>query len=298
VPSHFRLMTYNIGGARRQGEAVFSDVVEVVRRVSPDILAVQEVVSYTDADGNSHNLAARLAEAAGFGRDFFFGPVLSLRKHMDVAKLGFVEAIFADFQEWEHGNAIYCRAGFRRFCEPEKSGAPVSVPLYVAPLYRGNRDTEPRHAVLARVAQAPIYPFVLTVHLTTLVGERQICEGHAVHPEVVERARKMRLEQADRMRRLLEEHVLGPGKVAFLLGDFNAVASEPTINSMIEKTCGFQHLTPENDSPTHLGVGKAIDHIFVYPPGRLVSATCRVIDSPLARRASDHLPVVADVVVY
>jgi len=288
-------MTYNIGGARRGGVSAFSDVVEVVRLAAPDVMVVQEAVSYTDADGNRCDLSARLAEATGFGPNRFFGPVVSLRKHMHVSKLSFVDAIFSDLQEWEHGNAIFSRSGFSRLGEAEKTGVPWNVPLFMTPLYRGNRDTEPRYALLSRICQPPIYPFVVGVHLTTLVGERQIVNGCVAHPEIVERAQNMRCQQARRIRGLLEKHVLDPGNVVFLLGDFNAVASESTIVSVIEKECGFRRLVPENSSPTHLGVGKMIDHIFVYPGNRLVRAKCRVVDSSLARRASDHLPVVADV---
>ena len=292
-----RLMTYNVGGARIGGTSAISDVFEVVRLEAPDVAVVQETISYTDADGSEYNLSAQLADAAGFGSNYFFGPVVSLCRHLHVAKSTFVEALFSDLQEWEHGNAIFSRLGFSRLGDPKKVGIPRNVPLFVPPVYQGSRDTEPRYALLSRICMPPVNPFVVGVHLTTLVGERQMVNGSAAHPEIVERAENMRCQQARRICRLLERHVLEPGNVAFLLGDFNAVAAESTIASVIEKECGFRRLAPDNSCPTHLGVGKIVDHILAYPVERIVSVACRVVDSPLARRASDHLPIVADVVI-
>ena len=37
--------------------------------------------------------------------------------------------------------------------------------------YEGSRDSDPRYVILARIKQPP-YPFVVNLHLTTLVGER------------------------------------------------------------------------------------------------------------------------------
>ena len=298
MPTRIRLMTYNVGGARRGGTSAISDVLEVVRLEAPDVAVVQETIVYKGADGCEYDLAAQLAEAAGFGSNYFFGPVVSLRKHLHIAKRAFVEALFSDLQEWEHGNAIFSRSGFSRLGDPEKAGVPWNVPLFMPPVYEGNRDTESRYALLSRICMPPVNPFVVGVHLTTLVGERQVVNNaSAAHPEIVERAQNMRYQQTRRICRLLERHVLERGNVAFLLGDFNAVASESAIASVIEKECGFQRLVPENSSPTHLGVGKIIDHIFAYPAERIVSVACRVVDTPLARRASDHLPIVADVVI-
>ena len=86
--------------------------------------------------------------------------------------------------------------------------------------------------------------------------------------------------------------------MVFLLGDFNAVASEPCIASVLETEGGFVRLTPtKGPGATHPKALEPIDHIFVYPRHRLAEYQCWIVDSPTARRASDHLPVVADVKV-
>ena len=43
--------------------------------------------------------------------------------------------------------------------------------------------------------------------------------------------------------------------------------------------------------------GEPIDHILVHPVDRLTEYRCWIVDTPLAREASDHLPVVADVTI-
>jgi endonuclease/exonuclease/phosphatase family metal-dependent hydrolase len=86
--------------------------------------------------------------------------------------------------------------------------------------------------------------------------------------------------------------------VVFLLGDFNAVAGEPCIGSVLESEGGFVRLIPaEGPDATHPKAPGPIDHVFVYPRNRLVEYQCWIVDSATARRASDHLPVVADVEV-
>ena len=176
---------------------------------------------------------------------------------------------------------------------------PRNVPIYQAPLYEGNRDTDPRYALLARINRAPVFPFVVGVHFTTLVRERERPGGSRALPGRAEEAQILRFRQARRLLDLLRTHVLETGKVVFLLGDFNAVDSEPCISRVLEKEGGFVHLKPSGDpNGTHPKAAEPIDHIFVYPADRLIGYQCSVVDSPpIAKQASDHLPVVADVVI-
>jgi endonuclease/exonuclease/phosphatase family metal-dependent hydrolase len=292
--SQFRLMTYNIGGARRDFGSALPDVIKVISEESPDILVVQEATEFQDADGIWHSALARIAEAGEFENHVHFGPTLSMREHMHVGKTRFVQGIFNDWQDWKQGNAILSRAEFVRLGDPSTPGLPRNVPLYVTPLYQGNRDTDPRYALLARVDVAPIFPFVVGVHLTTLVAER----GSHPFPGRAEEAEILRFKQTRRLLDLLKEHVLAPGEVVFLLGDFNAVASEPCISLVLETEGRFVRLIPSNgEIATHPKMAEPIDHILVYPPSRLVEYQCWIIDNPIARQASDHLPVVADVEV-
>jgi endonuclease/exonuclease/phosphatase family metal-dependent hydrolase len=289
----FRLMTYNIGGGRRDFGSSLGKIIQVVQDAAPDVLVVQEATRFQDADGNWHS---PLDQTAHIGElqvknHVHFGRTLSMREHMHVQKSLFVESIFNDWLDWQQGNAILSQWEFMRLGDPSKPGVPRNVPLYQAPLYQGNRDTDPRYALLARVGKAPIFPFVVGTHLTTLVGER----GSHSLPGKDEEAQSMRLEQARRLLDLLRVHVLEREEVVFVLGDFNAVASEPCISSVLEGEGGFVHLTPtRGPNYTHPKVPDGpIDHIFMYPRSRLLEYDCWTVDSG----ASDHFPVVADVKV-
>jgi len=291
-----RLMTYNVGGGRKGLGSQPDDVVRVIEQVSPDVVAIQEAESYQDADGAWHSLLSQVAPAGAFGNHAHFAPALSMQEHMDVRKELFVDGLFNDWREWRQGNALLSRWEFVRLGDPSKPGTPRNVPLFRAPLYKGDRDTEPRYALLSRIRIPQFNPFVVGAHLTTLVGER---EGEPYRqPERLETAQALRVEQAKRLLALLQEHVLTPGKVVFLLGDLNAPASEPCISSVLVGEGEFKRLKPAGaEGATHAGVTEPIDHILIYPSDRLLEYRCWIVDTPLARGASDHLPVVADVTI-
>jgi len=294
--SRFRLMTYNIGGGRKDLGPQPDDVVRVIGEVSPDILAIQEAASYQDADGEWHSLLSQVAKAGAFGKHTHFAPALSMREQMDVRKGLFVHGLFSDWQDWRQGNALLSRWAFVRLGDPSRAGTPRNVPLFRTPLYEGNRDTEPRYALLSRIKTPDLAPFVVGVHLTTLVSERE--EGSRMQPERLAAARALRVEQTRRLLDLLQEHVLARGEVVFLLGDFNAPASEPCISSVLEEEGGFERLNPTNDEEsTHPEAIEPIDHILVHSGDRLVEYRCWIVDTPQAREASDHLPVVAEVAI-
>ncbi len=154
-------------------------------------------------------------------------------------------------------------------------------------------DTEPRYAVLARIKHPP-FPFVVGTHFTTLVGERKACAD----PGIVGQAFERRIEQAQRLLELLREYVLKPREVVFLLGDFNATAEEPCIAKVLEGEGGFMRLVPPpGEIATHSELPAPIDHILVYPMDRVIEYRCWIINDTIARRASDHLPVVAEVAI-
>lgn len=294
----FRLMTYNIRGGTEDFRSALSSVIEVIKTVSPDILVVQEATEFQDAEGTWHSALGQIAQAIGLEKYIHFGPTISMQEHMHVQKPLFVHGIFNDWQDWRKGNAMLSRWQFVRLGDPSKAGVPRNVPLYMTPIYEGNRDTEPRYALLARVNKPPIFPFVVGVHLTTLVAERAREGGPIPLASKAEEAQILRLKQAKRLIDLLREHALECGEVIFLLGDFNAAASEPCIASVLEGEGEFVRLTPaEGPGATHPKVPGPIDHIFAYPRDRLIEYQCWIVDSLAARRASDHLPVVADVTV-
>ncbi len=290
----FRLMTYNIGGGRKDFGSKLAAILEVAKEVSPDILVAQEATDYQDADGEWFSVADQIAKAGEFGSNYAFCPTLTMKEHMHVQKAVFVNALFNDWQDCRQGNAVFCREGFTRLGDTSKSGYPRNIPLYRPPVFEGNRDTDPRYAVLARVNHPPLFPFIVGVHLATLLGERAPKDI----PGKAEQAQIARLAQVRRLLDLMRQHLLDRGELVFLLGDFNAVSSEISIASGLEKEGGFVRLVPTNGAlATHPKVTDAIDHIFVYPAERLVEYKCWTVDTDSARNASDHLPVVAEVTV-
>ena len=294
--TRLKLMTYNIGGGRKDFGSVLDDVVKVIQENSPDILVLQEAAEWLDSEQCWHSDASTIARELGYIKGLCFGPTLSMREHFHASKANFVHALFNDWLDWRQGNAILSRWGFVRLGDPSKTGEPRDIPLFRPLQYEGNRDTDPRHALLARVKTPAISFFIVGTHLSTLVGERGGVEQEI--PGKAERAQEMRFKQTCYLLDLVKEHVLEPRELVFLMGDFNATANAACIANVLEARAGFVRLTPENDHiPTHPEAAEPIDHIFVYPAARLVDYQCRIVDTPLAQQASDHLPVVAEVSV-
>ena len=294
--NNFRLMTYNLGGGRKGNNSVFEKALGIIQKTTPDILALQETTEWIDADQVKHNLAKWIAGEVSAENYYhhYYGPTLSLQKHFHPAKKLFIQALFSDFQDWSQGNALLSRWPFARLGDPEKQGLPYNLPVFRPVQYEGNRDTDPRHVILARVHSQPIQPFVIVVHLSTLVGERgnipDLISGKA------EQAQKIRHKQVLLLLEMIREPLLKRGELVFLLGDFNATTEETCFHDLAE--AGFVHLTPENgEAYTHPATRRVIDHILVYPKERLVASHCYIQDNELALQASDHLPVIADVTV-
>jgi endonuclease/exonuclease/phosphatase family metal-dependent hydrolase len=131
---------------------------------------------------------------------------------------------------------------------------------------------------------------VITTHLSTLVNERP----PGAIPEKVEGSQNLRTQQVKRLLDLVRVHILEENEPLILAGDFNAAEDEYCISELLESENDFLRLIPENDSPTHHALKKPIDHIFFYPKERLIDYSCRIEVGDLSRRASDHLPVIAD----
>lgn len=291
-----RLMTYNIGGGRRDFGSDFDKVVSIIREQQPDILAVQEATEHQLSNGRWESLAEKLATKAGFENNFFFGNTISMREQFHIGKTNFIYALFDDWLDLKFGNALFSRRKFVGLGDPSIPAVPKSIPVFYPPRYQGNRDTDERKVLLGRVNYGHLQPFILATHLTTLVGERGNEEKEI--PGKKQEAQQLRREQCKNILNLIRNHILDKNEIAFLMGDFNATVGEPCLSDELEGNGGFVRLIPENENNlTHLKHGIQIDHIFMFPAERLVDYKCHIIDSETARQASDHLPVVADVIV-
>lgn len=292
---HLRLMTYNVGGVK-QTEFSIDDVLEVIKNARPDLLAIQEVTERVDLDGNWVRLPSVIAQALGYGDKTFFGPTISMREHFHPKKALFVKGIFGDWKDWWQGNALFSRWPFVRLGDPSRPGQPQNLPLYRPAIYEGSRDTDPRYMILARVGYPALRPFAIATHLTTVIGEHDREDQPGIQNS--ERARTMRWQQSQRLLETIRSNLLVRDEFVILMGDMNAAASEPCISDLLENEGRFVRLAPVKPVPTHPKLEEPIDHILVHPGNRRVEYKCWVVDNTLARGASDHLPVVADIDIY
>lgn len=288
-----RVATLNVGG----GEKTFEEfphenqhsrveALEIlIGQTDADLVCLQEVSQYVDADGSTHGLMGIISQAGGYDYSFY-GQTLSMRTHMQVKKDVMVKGVFNDWWDWSKGNAFLARIPFARLADTSQPGVPRNIPLYQPQSYQGTRDTDPRFALITRL-KAPPFPFVVTLHLTTLVGERE----RPPQREKVEQAQQLRNDQIQRLIDLVREHILNENQPLILAGDFNAAAGESCLSSLLESKYGFVRLQPENDGPTQADLEFPIDHIYFYPSERLAGYACRILSGDLSRRASDHLPV-------
>ena len=296
APKDLRIATLNVSGGEKSFEAYpFATqksrqeaLALLISRLNAQVLCLQEASEFIDADGLRHSLVEQIRQTVAY-EYAFFGETLSMRNHMQIKKDIMVQGVFCDWQNWAKGNAILSKIPFSRLSDPTRLGTPRNIPLFQPLRYEGNRDTDPRYVVLTRL-QEPPYPFLATLHLTTLIGERP---PNAL-PGKDDLAKGLRKEQIKRFLDLVKDYILQKNEPLILTGDFNATADEDCISRLLEEEVGFVHLIPENESPSHPKVTQPIDHILFFPKERLVDYTCQIEVDVLSRRASDHLPVVAD----
>jgi len=291
-----RIATLNISGGEKTFEEFPHDTQQsrkkalelLIDRLDAAVLCLQEASQYIDADGITHSLMEDINQAGQYEHSFY-GKTVSMETHLQVKKDVMVKGIFNDWWNWSKGNAIHARIPFARLSDPNREGVPRNIPLYQPAAYEGNRNTDSRFALLTRLKEPP-FPFVVTLHLTTLVGERK----PKPQPNLIEEAHLLRYMQIRRLLDLVRVHILEQEEPLILVGDFNATTDEFCINHLMKPENGFMRLVPENERPSHPGSEKPIDHIFFYPRKRLVDYNCWIEAGDLSRRASDHLPVVAD----
>lgn len=291
-----RVATLNISGGEKTFEEFPHDTQQsrqealkiLVDRLDADVLCLQEVSQFIDADGVTHSLMDAVNQAGGYDYSFY-GQTVSMKDHMQVKKDVMVKGVFNDWWDWSKGNAVHARIPFARLGNPSRPGLPRNIPLYQPIIYEGTRDTDPRFVLISRLKTAP-FPFVATLHLTTMLGER----APQRLPAKLEAAQILRYQQIRRFLDLVREHILHKDEPLILAGDFNASPEEFCLAHLLESENGFVRLVPEKEGPSHASSEQLIDHIFFYPHQRLLDYTCRIESGDLSRRASDHLPVVAD----
>ncbi len=291
--THLRIVTYNIGGGRDEFDATTHGILTAMQHLSPDVLGIQECTEWIDADRARHNFCDRVEETLHLSQPSFFGKTLSLRENFSPKKSIMLTGVYQDWQDWAFGNALCSRYPFTRLGNPEVPGTPQNLSIFKPQVYEGTRDTDPRCAIIGRLKCQDFSPFIVCTHFSTLVGERG---GKAKEiPGKFDEAQALRFQQARRLMELLKPR-LAQRQAIILMGDFNAGPKEACISAVIEGEGGFVRLVPRSETPTHPKVPLPVDHIFVFPADLVEDYTCWVDDSTVSRRASDHLPVAADLV--
>lgn len=293
-----KVVTYNLGGGtkRYRGslEAIpmeqLQAMIKLISGLDADLLCLQEVAQYIDADGKLHSMMDTIQQAGNFPAHLY-GETLSMKKNMQVKKDTMVDGLFMDWWDWSKGNAVFSKTSFSRLGNTAKEGVPRNVPIFQPKVYEGTRDSDPRYAILGRIKRAP-FPYFVNLHLTTLVGERPPNVGK----DVFDAAKLTRRQQLGRILDLVQRNILDKEEPIVLMGDFNAIPEEYNIKEYLERQCGFIRLVPNNPSATHSKAGM-VDHIFFSPAGRLVDYDCWIENSKLAHQVSDHLPVIAEMTI-
>jgi len=297
--STLRVITHNLGGGTKQYKGSLESMPMeqkeamrgLIRELNADVLCVQEVAQYIDADSLQHSMVDHIRDAGSYPH-YLYGETLSMKRHMQVKKDTMVDGLFMDWWDWSKGNAIFSRQPFSRLGDPTKEGYPRNVPIFQPLSYEGSRDSDPRYVILARIKQAP-FPYVLNLHLTTLVGERP---PHA-WDDVIDAAQSTRHLQLKRVMDLVQRNIIDKHEPLIITGDFNATPEEYNIGEYLEKEIGLTRLVPRNKVATHAVAGQ-VDHIFFYPKDRLDGYECWVENSRQARQVSDHLPVIAEITFH
>ncbi|HET9914472.1 MAG TPA: endonuclease/exonuclease/phosphatase family protein [Anaerolineales bacterium] len=288
---HLKLMTYNIGGGRKDSGSLFSGILEIIKQAAPDILGVQEATEWSTLDEENFSQPREIVRDGLKKYNYFFGPTLTMSQNFHVKKEIFLHGLFSDWADWQQGNAIFSRWPFVRFGNSSKPGQPKNIPINKT-IYSGNRDTDPRYAILAKIDLGFTQVFALVTHLTTLYGER----GPKEVPGKNEEAQAVRWEQCERILDLTRAFILEKNEVLIMMGDFNAIPGEPALLSSLETKAGFVRLVPSNNTGTHLKVAEPVDHILIYPGNYHIKYSCKVINNEFV--ASDHNPVVAEISLH
>lgn len=289
-----RIVTYNVGGGRDDFDITADSILAAIRELAPDILGLQECIEWCDANRRRYSFCTEAEKVMSEETTSFFGKTLSLRENFHPKKTIMLDALYKDWQDWVFGNALLARYPYTRFSDPAQPGVPQNLSIFKPLAYEGTRDTDPRSAIIGRVKLPNGAPFVVCTHFTTLAGERG--SRHQLIPGKHEEAEALRCQQARMLLELLKP-ITSTGQMVILMGDFNAGPQEACISTVLQREGGFVRLAPRQEIPTHPKVAQPVDHIFVSPIDALLDYTCWIDTSTGARGASDHLPVVADIIL-
>ena len=118
---NLKLMTYNIGGGRKNLGSHFSEIVDIIKQESPDILGLQEAAQWTTIDEEKTSQPKIIIENGLIDYHHYYGPTLTLRENFHVRKELFVHGIFNDWKDWSQGNALFSCWPFTRLWKQQQT---------------------------------------------------------------------------------------------------------------------------------------------------------------------------------
>ena len=310
-----RVATVNIAGGAR-GERADPQKFELLATVlnGVDLIGLQEVIRVTasSADDVIRDDIAMLTAAPGLsGYQHFFFPQLDSFNDPDPRKWS--SPVFNEY--YDRGDRIQTGTGImiapqHAFCHLLQHGlsghgSGQIVPWYADPptFYRGNRDTEPRSLLIARVRMGSRFALFCCTQLATLREENPRANRRAPTPNAV----NMRKLQTKWIAGYLGDYRISrqtyPGEEnrepdpIILVGDFNAEPGAKELQPIEQLGLETTDITSDGIQYTHRTHKIFIDLIFA--PTTVTNKTARIIDlGPLEDevdlRISDHHPVIAE----
>ncbi|MEM9409310.1 MAG: endonuclease/exonuclease/phosphatase family protein, partial [Acidobacteriota bacterium] len=195
--THLSIINWNVGGGKLLGlaaeqrrpyrEGLNTALAQLCAEHRPDVLCLQEVIRYVGLDGQARDLIV-----APPGYHFQFFPILDTGRHSHPTRWN----RYRNNGNWMSDDFIGQGQGMLwrddlphsalwdfEASRPGPSLRAESIPIETG-LFVGDRDTEPRAAVVAHFQYEGDEPrsfFVVNTHLSTLHGER---EGNPARDEL------------------------------------------------------------------------------------------------------------------
>lgn len=315
-----QVVTFNVGGARKLRGATFwqtlaQDAAALIRQAidvnQPFLIGIQEIGRYLPAgtdDRDAIHMEQRLATAIGANMSAFAAEVDSQTHYhprlwerpfyagMRSAAEGNSILTNLPMAQWDWGNV---QAGY-------PAGAPnapasqfcLSSQISYAALYStGNRNTQPRNAMVASV-QHPEYGalFFINTHLGAVSGEDR--HDHQ-HPRT-QLGTLRRQHETLQIRRIVDElrqaenNHNQPPRPIILVGDFNAIPRSEPLQALTDVFTLLPVSNPDSERWSHRDHKILIDHILVNDPRHVLpSEVAATIQTQVPNDLTDHLPVVA-----
>ncbi len=342
----FTILNWNVAGAKYLEEPkkrreefkknLNTELKKLIKQESPHVITLQEIVKYEE-DGKRKNFIDRID-----GYTYHPFPLIDTESLSIRAKWNKLEKNggWPKGTYFAQGNAFLFKEGLRHqpvWALPKKGWYKPKVDRenYVekvhldSGLYFGDRDTEPRAALVAHFVynptkkKKPLDIFVINLHLTTLTGER---EGV---PNIDKQAVNVRLNQLDivfdgivsryNLWKQQNYHERGKPKkwetwegknrydsVWILAGDFNFTGESREYRYITN--LNFMDMVKHKGGGTKAkGMGKratlTLDYVFAGPKYIALDPLITLINADNNRvhhdvRVSDHLPMTATIPIW